>query len=83
MAEARKTLIGNVMGSGMEKTVVVGVERMKKHHLYGKYIRKRVKYKAHDEKNECSDGDKVLIAETRPLSKTKRWIVKEILEKAK
>lgn len=83
MAEARKTLIGNVMGSGMDKTVVVGVERMKKHRLYGKYIRKRVKYKAHDEKNECSDGDKVLIAETRPLSKTKRWIVKEILEKAK
>lgn len=80
---ARKTFIGNVLGSSMDKTIVVGVERMKKHRLYGKYIKTRVKYKAHDEKNECGVGDRVVIVETRPLSKTKRWRVKEILEKAK
>ncbi|MBI5454248.1 MAG: 30S ribosomal protein S17 [Deltaproteobacteria bacterium] len=87
MAEARierKTLIGNVLSGGkMNQTVVVSIERLSKHPFYGKYVKRRVKYKAHDEKNECAAGDKVLIVETRPLSKTKRWRVKEILEKAK
>jgi len=88
MAEAKtphkKTLIGSVLTSGrMDKTIVVSIERLSKHPFYGKYVKRRVKYKAHDEKNECGAGDKVLIVETRPLSKTKRWRVKEILEKAK
>ncbi|TAN62439.1 30S ribosomal protein S17 [bacterium] len=67
----------------MDKTVVVAVESLTKHPLYGKYVKKRVKYMAHDEKNECGAGDKVLISETRPMSKLKRWRVKEIMEKAK
>jgi len=65
------------------KTVVVSVERLTKHPLYGKYMKRRVKYSAHDEKNECGLGDRVVIVETRPLSKTKRWRVEEVLEKAK
>ncbi|GMR04885.1 MAG: 30S ribosomal protein S17 [Thermodesulfobacteriota bacterium] len=81
--KSRKTFIGNVLKGKMDKTVVVGVERLTKHPLYGKYMKKRVKYTAHDEKNECGFGDKVMIVETRPLSKMKRWRVKEILEKAK
>lgn len=83
MAEARKVLIGNVLKDKMDKTVVVAVDRFTKHPLYGKYMKTRVKYNAHDEKNECGAGDRVRIVETRPLSKTKRWRVKEILEKAK
>ena len=87
MAEARterKTLIGSVLSGGkMNQTIVVSIERLSKHPFYGKYVKRRVKYKAHDEKNECVAGDKVLIVETRPISKTKRWSVKEILEKAK
>jgi small subunit ribosomal protein S17 len=80
---SQKTLTGSVLGDKMDKTVVVGVERMKKHRRYGKYIKTRVKFKAHDEKNECGVGDKVMIVETRPQSKTKRWRVQQILEKAK
>ncbi|HAO92882.1 MAG: 30S ribosomal protein S17 [Deltaproteobacteria bacterium GWC2_56_8] len=87
MTEARterKTLIGSVLSGGkMNQTIVVSIERLSKHPFYGKYVKRRVKYKAHDEKNECVAGDKVLIVETRPISKTKRWSVKEILEKAK
>jgi len=87
MAETKsnkKTLIGNVLSSGkMDKTIVVAIERLAKHPFYGKYIKKRVKYAAHDDQNQCGVGDKVSIIETRPLSKTKRWRVKEILEKAK
>lgn len=87
MAEVKshkKTLVGNVFSSGkMDKTVVVSIERLTKHPFYGKYIKKRVKYSAHDDKNQCGVGDKVMIVESRPLSKTKRWRVKEILEKAK
>lgn len=80
----KKTLVGNVLSSGkMAKTVVVSIERLTKHPFYGKYVKRRVKYKAHDEKSECNAGDKVLIVETRPFSSTKRWRVKEILEKAK
>lgn len=79
----RKTLVGRIVGNKMDKTVVVAVESLTKHPLYGKYVKKRVKYMAHDEKNECAAGDKVLISETRPMSKLKRWRVKEIMEKAK
>ncbi|MBI1911258.1 MAG: 30S ribosomal protein S17 [Deltaproteobacteria bacterium] len=80
----RKTLIGNVLSGGkMTKTVVVAIERLAKDPFYGKYVKRRVKYMAHDEKSECNTGDKVVIVETRPVSKTKRWRVKEILEKAK
>ena len=86
MAETRiprKTIVGSIIGDKMDKTVVVSVERLTKHPQYGKYIKKRVKYMAHDEKNECGSGDKVMLVETRPLSKNKRWRVKEVLEKAK
>ncbi|MFN3505163.1 MAG: 30S ribosomal protein S17 [Caldimicrobium sp.] len=79
----RKELIGIVVSDKMDKTVVVMVESLVKHPLYGKFIKKRKKYMAHDENNSCRIGDRVLIEETRPLSKRKRWRVKEILEKAK
>jgi small subunit ribosomal protein S17 len=78
----RKTMVGEVVSDRMDKTVVVLVERLVKHPLYQKYIRKKARFKAHDEKNECHPGDRVLLMETRPLSKEKRWRVKEILEKA-
>jgi len=78
----RKTLTGVVWSDKMGKTVVVMVNRLVLHPVYKKYIRKRKKVKAHDEKNECRIGDKVLLIETRPLSKEKRWRVKEILERA-
>jgi small subunit ribosomal protein S17 len=67
----------------MDKTVVVSVERLIRHPLYGKTIRETVKFKAHDENNECGIGDRVRIMETRPLSKDKRWRVEEIIEKAR
>ena len=79
----RKQFVGIVVSDKMDKTVVVMVERLVKHPLYGKYIKRRKKYMAHDEHNECKIGDKVLIEETRPLSRRKRWRVKQILEKAK
>jgi small subunit ribosomal protein S17 len=78
----RKTLTGVVWSDKMEKTVIVMVNRLVLHPVYKKYIRKRKKVKAHDEKNECRIGDKVLLIETRPLSKEKRWRVKEILARA-
>ena len=78
----RKTLSGVVSGDKMDKTIVVMVNRLVRHPVYKKYIRKRTKVKAHDEKNECHVGDKVLLVETRPLSKDKRWRVREILERA-
>lgn len=77
-----RTLQGTVTSSKMEKTVTVLVERKVKHPLYGKYVVESKKYHAHDEANECGVGDKVEIAETRPLSKTKSWKVTRILEKA-
>ncbi|MFN3406272.1 MAG: 30S ribosomal protein S17 [Caldimicrobium sp.] len=79
----RKELIGTVVSDKMDKTVVVMVESLVKHPLYGKYVKKRKKYMAHDENNSCKMGDRVLIEETRPLSKRKRWRVKEIIERAK
>lgn len=78
----RKTLSGVVSSDKMDKTVVVMVNRLVRHPVYKKFIRKRTKVKAHDEKNDCHIGDKVLLVETRPLSKDKRWRVKEILERA-
>ena len=79
----RKTREGLVVSDKMDKTVVVAVEDRVKHPKYGKVLRRTKKYKAHDEKNECSVGDRVLLMETRPLSATKRWRVAEILERAK
>jgi small subunit ribosomal protein S17 len=78
----RKTLVGVVSGDKMDKTVVVAVNRLVLHPVYKKYIRKKKKVRAHDERNDCHVGDKVLLIETRPLSKMKRWRVKEILERA-
>jgi len=79
----RKVREGLVVSDKMDKTVVVAVEDRVKHALYGKVLRRTSKLKAHDEKNECGMGDRVLIMETRPLSATKRWRVVEILERAK
>ena len=79
----RKTREGLVISDKMDKTVVVEVEDRVKHPKYGKVLRRTKKYKAHDEKNDCGVGDRVLLMETRPLSATKRWRVAEILERAK
>ena len=79
----RKTRVGVVSSDKMDKTVVVTVKDKIKHPLYKKIVNRTIKFKAHDEKNECGVGDKVLIIETRPLSKDKRWRVVEIIEKAK
>lgn len=78
----RKTQQGAVISNAMDKSVVVLVERKVRHKLYGKYIRRRVKYMAHDPANECNVGDIVLIEECRPLSKNKRWRVRNIVEHA-
>jgi len=79
----RKTRVGLVVSDKMDKTVVVAIVDNVKHPVYGKVIKRTFKVHAHDEKNECGIGDKVEVMETRPLSKTKRWRVTEILEKAK
>ena len=79
----RKTRVGVVSSDKMDKTVVVTIKDKVRHPLYGKIINRTVKYKAHDEENTCGIGDKVLIMETRPMSKDKRWRVVEIIEKAK
>lgn len=79
----RKTRTGVVSSNKMEKTVVVDIKDNVKHPLYKKIIKKTVKLKAHDENNACNIGDKVIVMETRPLSKDKRWRVVEIIEKAK
>ncbi|NLJ86239.1 MAG: 30S ribosomal protein S17 [Firmicutes bacterium] len=79
----RKTRIGMVVSDKMDKTVVVQVERRVQHPLYGRYIKRRTKFKAHDESNTVAVGDLVRIMETRPLSKDKRWRVIEVVEKAK
>lgn len=78
----RKTLVGVVVSDKMHKTVVVMVERLVRHGMYGKMIRRKTKFKAHDEENRCGIGDKVVIVETRPLSKEKHWRITEVLEKA-
>jgi small subunit ribosomal protein S17 len=79
----RKTRIGTVSSNKMDKTITVAVERKVKHPIYGKFLNKTTKFHAHDEKNECTIGDVVKIMETRPLSKTKRWRLVEVIEKAK
>ena len=79
----RKTRIGIVSSDKMDKTITVTVKYKEKHPIYGKFVNKTKKYHAHDEKNEANVGDTVLIMETRPLSKTKRWRLVQIIEKAK
>ena len=79
----RKVRVGMVVSDKMDKTVVIAIEDNVKHPVYGKIIKHTLKVHAHDEANECGIGDKVKIMETRPLSKTKRWRVVEIIEKAK
>ena len=79
----RKTRVGKVVSDKMDKTIVVAIETSVKHSLYNKIVRRTVKFKAHDENNECRVGDKVLIMETRPLSKDKNWRLVNIIEKAK
>lgn len=79
----RKTRVGKVVSDKMDKTVVVAIQDNVKHPLYKKIIKRTVKFKAHDEQNACGVGDTVMIMETRPLSKDKRWRVVEIVEKAK
>ena len=81
MEKKRKTKIGRVVSNKMDKTVVVVVETPRRHPLYKKIIRRAVRHKAHDEKNECGLGDMVRIVETRPLSRQKRWRVAEIVTK--
>jgi len=80
--EKRKILVGRVVSNKMDKTVVVSVESLKRHPLYGKVIRQRKRYKAHDENNACQIGDLVRMIESRPLSKEKRWVITEIMERA-
>ena len=79
----RKTRTGVVRSNKMDKTITVTVERRVKHPIYGKFVKKTTSFHAHDEKNECTVGDIVKIMETRPLSKTKRWRLVEVVEKAK
>ena len=79
----RKTTVGRVVSDKMDKTIVLAIEDSVKHPLYKKIIKHTVKFKAHDENNECAIGDRVRIMETRPLSKDKRWRLVEIVEKAK
>ena len=79
----RKTMVGKVVSDKMYKTVVVSIQDNVKHPLYKKIIKRTVKFKAHDEKNECGIGDRVMIMETRPISKDKNWRVVQIIEKAK
>ena len=79
----RKTNVGLVVSDKMDKTVVVAIQDNVKHPLYKKIIKRTVKFKAHDEDNACHVGDRVLMRETRPLSKDKRWRVVEIIERAK
>lgn len=80
---ARKSRVGTVVSDAMEKTVVVELRNASAHSTYGKIVRRDIKVKAHDENGEAGVGDTVRIAETRPLSKTKRWRIVEIVEKAK
>lgn len=83
MSKRRKSMIGRVVSDKMDKTVVVAVETRKRHPMYGKVVRSVKRYKAHDENDASHSGDLVRIQETRPLSKEKRWIVTDILERAR
>jgi small subunit ribosomal protein S17 len=79
---SKRQMVGTVVSDKMDKTVIVMVERLVKHRLYKKYIRRRAKFSAHDENNTSRIGDKVLIRQSSPISKTKKWRVSEIIEKA-
>ena len=79
----RKTRMGKVVSDRMDKTVVVSIERLVKHPVYGRYVRRRAKFKVHDETNQCRVGDTIRFMETRPLSKDKRWRFVEFVERAK
>jgi small subunit ribosomal protein S17 len=79
----RKERVGLVTSDKMDKTITVSIERKVKHPIYGKFVKSTKKFKAHDEKNEAKAGDTVKISETRPLSKTKRWRLVEVIERAK
>lgn len=83
LRNSRKERIGKVVSNKSDKTIVVQIERMVKHPIYGKFIRKSAQFMAHDEKNDCNTGDLVKIMETRPLSKRKRWRLVQVLEKVK
>ncbi|MGD9055302.1 MAG: 30S ribosomal protein S17 [Desulfobacterales bacterium] len=78
----KRQLVGTVVSNKMEKTVVVLVERLVKHKFYHKYIRRRAKFAAHDQNNTCQIGDKVMLTECRPLSRSKRWRISKIIKKA-
>ena len=78
----KRQMVGTVVSNKADKTVTVLVERLVKHKMYHKFLRRRTKFAAHDDRNDCQIGDKVLICESRPLSKSKRWRVVEIIEKA-
>lgn len=82
MRSSRKSRVGLVVSNRMDKTITVRLDRTMKHPLYGRVIRRRAKLYAHDANNECGIGDKVLVAETRPLSKLKRWRLIKVMEKA-
>ena len=79
----RKARVGQVVSDRMDKTVVVSIERLVKHPVYGRYVRRRNKFKVHDEQNACHVGDVIRFMETRPMSKDKRWRFVEFIEKAK
>jgi small subunit ribosomal protein S17 len=79
----RKLRVGKVVSDRMDKTIVVSIERLVKHTVYGRYVRRREKFKVHDEKNECRIGDVVRFMETRPMSKDKRWRFVAVIERAK
>ena len=78
----RKQLTGEVVSNAMDKTVIVKVERRFPHPRYNKYVKKSKRYYAHDEKNNCSNGDLILIEESKPISKNKRWVVKNLVKKS-
>ncbi len=80
--KVQRSQVGRVVSNKMNKTVTVRLERLVKHPLYGKYIRRSSKVHAHDETNDCNEGDTVRIAQTRPVSKTKAWAVIEVIERA-
>jgi len=80
ISRRKKTIVGVVVNDKMDKTVVVASNRLTRHVLYKKQVKKRTKYKVHDKNNQCKVGDKVLIVESRPLSKHKRWRIREVIE---
>ncbi len=81
VAAHKKKMVGVVVKDKMDKTVVIETEKLQKHPKYHKYLKTKKRYKAHDEENRCKIGDKVMIVEARPLSKEKKWVVKEIIER--